>query len=207
MTIERKQNSTISAKDKLLTAAMNTIRAKGYCATTVEELCNIAGVTKGSFFHYFASKEDLAIQAAKHWSEVTSEFFHNAPYHDHHDPLDRFLAYIEFRKDILVGNIPEFTCLVGTMVQETYDTHHSIRKACCDSIFSHAKTLEQDISDAMKLYPPKIKTTAASLAIHTQAVIQGAFILAKASDSLEHAANSIDHLKGYIKILFNKPVN
>ena len=44
--------------------------------------------------------------------------------------------------------------------------------------------------------------TAKSLALHTQAVIQGAFILAKATGGAEIAADSIDHLRRYIKMLF-----
>jgi TetR/AcrR family transcriptional regulator, transcriptional repressor for nem operon len=44
--------------------------------------------------------------------------------------------------------------------------------------------------------------TAKSLALHTQAVIQGAFILAKATGGAEIAADSLDHLRSYIEMLF-----
>ena len=44
--------------------------------------------------------------------------------------------------------------------------------------------------------------TAKSLALHTQAVLQGAFILAKATGGAEIAADSIDHLRRYIELLF-----
>jgi TetR/AcrR family transcriptional repressor of nem operon len=44
--------------------------------------------------------------------------------------------------------------------------------------------------------------TAKSLALHTQGVIQGAFILAKATGGAEVAADSIDHLRRYIEMLF-----
>ena len=44
--------------------------------------------------------------------------------------------------------------------------------------------------------------TAASLALHTQAVLQGAFILAKATGGAEAAADSIDHLRRYVELLF-----
>lgn len=194
----------ISAKDKLLNAAMTVIRTKGYSATTVDELCENAGVTKGSFFHYFESKEDLAVQSAEYWSLVTGKFFESAPYHRLEDPLDRFLGYIEFRREILKGKTPEFTCLVGTMVQEAFEVNPKIRKACQESIFGHAEKLENDINGALKRYRVKTKFSAKSLALHTQAVIQGAFILAKASGSAEIAAESIDHLKCYVQILFNK---
>src|SRR5690606_13484493 len=105
---------------------------------TVDDLCAAAGVTKGAFFHYFKSKEELAVAAAGHWSSVTSEFFEHAPYRRHPDPLDRVLGYIDLRKAILRGELPVFTCLVGTMVQEAFDTSPSIREACRRSIFGHA---------------------------------------------------------------------
>src|SRR6185295_15396002 len=100
-----------SARTKILGSALSVIRAKGYAATSVDDLCAAAGVTKGAFFHHFKSKEDLAVAAADFWSEMTSAFFAAAPYHAHSNPLDRVLGYIDFRKTILAGDIPEFTCL------------------------------------------------------------------------------------------------
>ena len=46
-----------AAKTKLLDASLTAIRAKGYSATTVDNICETAGVTKGAFFHHFRSKE------------------------------------------------------------------------------------------------------------------------------------------------------
>lgn len=190
------------SKTKLLDAALHVIRAQGYSATRIEDICEAAGLTKGSFFHHFKSKEDLAIQAAKHWSMVTGGFFAAAPYHALPDPLDRVLAYIDFRKAILRGELPEFTCLVGTMVQETYDTHPDIRQACDQSISDHAAMVEADIAAAMRARGITGPWTAQSLALHTQAVIQGAFILAKAKHGPEVAAESLDHLRRYLELLF-----
>jgi TetR/AcrR family transcriptional repressor of nem operon len=200
----QKNSTQKTAKDKLLEAAFKLIRSKGYTATTVDDLCDEAKVTKGTFFYYFDTKEALAVAAATHWSSVTGEFFKAAPYHQHDDPFDRLIGYIEFRKDILQGEVQDFTCLVGTMVQEMYLSSPDIKNACHQSIFDHARQLEHDIVEAKERYAPQAPWTAESIALHTQAVIQGAFILAKANGNAAIAADSIDHLKNYINILFNK---
>lgn len=190
------------ARAKLLDAALKVIRAKGYSATTIDELCAAAGVTKGALFHHFKSKDDLAVAAADHWSEVTGALFAAAPYHDPADPLDRVLGYIDFRKSLLQGDVADFTCLVGTMVQESYDTAPAIRDACNRSISGHAETLETDIQAAIDSRGLSPDWTAKSLALHTQAVLQGAFILAKAKGGAAIAADSIDHLARYLELLF-----
>jgi TetR/AcrR family transcriptional repressor of nem operon len=159
-------------------------------------------VTKGAFFHHFETKEALGIAAAAYWAETTSAFFAGAPYHLHADPLDRLLGYIEFRKTIIDGDLAEFTCLVGTMTQEVYASHPAIRDACAASIFGHAATIEPDIRAAMTARGIEAEWTPASLAVHTQAVLQGAFILAKATGDGQVARDSIDHLARYIELLF-----
>jgi TetR/AcrR family transcriptional repressor of nem operon len=193
------------SKTRLLQAALHVIRAKGYSATRVEDICEAAGLTKGSFFHHFESKEALALGAADYWNEITGGLFASAPYHGHADPLDRLLAYVDFRKYILLGDLPDFTCLVGTMVQEVYDTHPDLREACNRSISGHAETLIPDIEEAMRQRGMHPDWTAESLALYTQATIQGAFVLAKARHSAEIAAQCIDHLHRYLELLFNQP--
>jgi TetR/AcrR family transcriptional repressor of nem operon len=195
------------ARQKLLDAALSLIRAKGYAATSIDELCAKAGVAKGSFFHHFKNKEAVAVAAAEYWSEVTGALFAAAPYHRHADPLDRVLGYIDFRKALLTGEVPEFTCLVGTMVQEVYDTYPEIRDACEASISGHAAKLEDDIAEALQLHRTDAEWTAQSLALHTQAVLQGAFILAKAKGGAEIAASSIDHLRRYVALLFQSKMH
>jgi TetR/AcrR family transcriptional repressor of nem operon len=192
-----------NARAELLAAAVSVIRAKGYAATSVDELCAAAGVTKGAFFHHFKSKDALGVAVADHWSEMTGALFAEAPYQHHADPLDRVLAYVDFRKALLQGGVPDFTCLVGTMVQETYETSPTIRAACERSITGHAETLAADIEAAMRVRNLTPGWSARSLALHTQAVIQGAFILAKATGGAAIAADSIDHLRRYIEMLFS----
>jgi TetR/AcrR family transcriptional regulator, transcriptional repressor for nem operon len=194
-----------SAKDNMLAAALSVIRSKGYAATSVDDLCAAAGVSKGAFFHHFKSKEDLAVAAAERWSQMTGDLFAAAPYHKHADPLDRVLGYIDFRKSLLTGELPQLTCLVGTMVQETYASNPAIRDACARSIGNHVAKLEENIRAALAKHRISPSWTAASLALYTQAVLQGAFIIAKAKGNAKDASACVDHLRRYVELLFNRP--
>jgi TetR/AcrR family transcriptional repressor of nem operon len=196
--------SPADSRTRLLDAALDVVRTRGYAATRVDDICDAAGLSKGSFFHHFTSKEELAVAAAEHWSRVTGAFFAAAPYHALHDPLDRVLGYLAFRRAILRGELPEFTCYAGTTVQETYATHPAIGEACGHSITSHAAVVAKDIAEAKRMYAPRATWTAESLALHTQAVLQGAFVVAKATGGARAAVDSVDHLIRYVELLFGR---
>jgi TetR/AcrR family transcriptional regulator, transcriptional repressor for nem operon len=186
---------------------MHVIRAHGYAASSVDDICREASLTKGAFFHHFKSKEDLAVAAAGHFSEMAEGLFAAAPYRALAEPLDRLLGYIDFRTAILEGPIPEFTCLLGTMVQEAYDTHPAIRDACDLHLTAHAADLAKDIAAAKALYAPNAPWSAESVALYVQAVLQGGFVLAKARGGPEVARDCLMHLRRHLLHLFNRPIS
>lgn len=199
------ESTPLTSKTRILDAALQVIRAKGYTASTLDDICAAAGVTKGSFFHHFAGKVDLALAAVDYWNSTTGKLFENASYQDLADPRDRVLAYIDFRKELIKGETPAFTCLLGTMVQEVFDTYPEIRDACGDGIAGHAHTVAIHLAAARALHAPEADWDPEKLALYTQAVLQGAFILAKAQNSPESALACVDLLRSHVAALLNCP--
>lgn len=194
-----------NAREKLIAAAIATVRFKGFAATSVDEICAAAGVTKGAFFHHFATKEALAVAAAGAWTDIAEQRIFTAPdWVRIPDPLDRLMGHIEFRLSMLDGPIEDFTCFVGTIVQEAYNSSDPIRAACDASITAYAKRLAEDIERVIAQHGKIDGVSALGLAFHIQAVLQGAFILAKAKGSPEIARESVAHLQRYVLMLFGK---
>jgi TetR/AcrR family transcriptional regulator, transcriptional repressor for nem operon len=192
------------SKLRILNAALAVIRAKGYAAATIDDICHRAVVTKGSFFHHFKSKDDLALAAVAYWETMTDSFFAAAPYRRLDDPFDRLIGYVDFRASILNGALYEYTCLLGTLVQETYDTHPQIRARCDLGMSNHIAELTKDVVEAKALYAPEAEWSAESVGYFIQSVLQGGFIFAKAKQSPGVVREDLSHLKRYLSILFGK---
>ncbi|MDE2410953.1 MAG: TetR/AcrR family transcriptional regulator [Sphingomonadales bacterium] len=193
------------ARGRLLEAGVRLVREQGYAATSVDQLCTAAGVTKGAFFHHFASKEALGVALADYWSESTGGFFAEAPYHHHARALDRLLGYIDLRLALIGGPPEQFSCVAGTLLQENFRSSPAIRSACEASIMGNAHAIEADIAEALADHDLP-GDMAPGLARHVQTVIQGAFVLAKSQapdQSATMAREAVGHLRRYFELLFN----
>ena len=196
------------ARRALLDAAHTLVRRKGWAGTSVDELCAEAGVTKGAFFHHFASKEALGVAAAGQWTERAREFIFERPdLAGIADPLERVLAHIDLRFAMLVGPAEDFSCFIGTMVQEAFATSEPLRAASDASLTAYAERFAEDIQQAIDRRGVAPGITALSLAYHVQAVLQGAFVLAKAKGDPSIARDTVTHLKRYVRLLFGEELN
>jgi len=197
----RRAQADSLTEQKLLDAARELMLTKGYTATTVDEVCEAAGLTKGSFFHYFQGKEHLGRLVAQRFYACWQQVSGSAPFRRKKDPLDRVFGHVDFF--IEMSRAPTWKgCLLGTFVQELSQTHPQIRSVCAACLGDLADGLKQDLVEAKAKYAPRARWSAQSLAEHLIAVAQGATILAKAKQDRRVFEESLVHFKNYLKRLF-----
>ena len=189
------------AATKLLDAAVAAIRHRGYAGTSVDDICKAAGVSKGAFFHYFRSKEDLGAAAARHFNAFADTVLFEAPFMALDDPRERLLGYLRMRREIVVGGPADYGCYLGTIVQEAHESHPALADACGAEMFAHIGRLEMMAAEAKALRAPHAHWNPRTLALFIQATLQGAFVLAKAGGGAEVARECLDHLIEHVERL------
>ncbi len=198
----RTANPDSPTKEKLLDAAQRLMLAKGFPATSVEEICETAGLTKGGFFHYFESKDDLGAAVLDRYAQRGLGGFDTASFRRQRDPLKRIMASIDFWIDYINDPATECGCLLGNFAQELSDTHPAIRARCAQYFDQWTRMLQRDFEDAKAAHRPRARIDTGGLAEHYVAVLEGALLMAKAKRDRKIVERNLTHLKRYIRTVF-----
>ncbi len=173
---------------------------KGFAGTSVEEVCAGARLTKGCFFHYFLSKEDLGKTLLERFCSKAKVSRSSVE----KDPLRRVYGAV----DGAIQRAKECTkargCLLGTLAQELSDTRPDIRAVCEEGFSIWAQGLRKDLEEARRRYAPRRSFDPQSLAEHFIAVLEGSQILAKAAQDPKIVERNLLHFKRYLKSLLGK---
>ena len=197
------KNASENAREKLIASATELIRRNGYVATTVNEICAAAGVTKGAFFHHFASKEALAETCLDLWRQQFAELLAGAPFQSVADPVERLVAAMDFFIRLFSNPQAVKSCLAGTVAQETSESNPVLRKGAQACFTSGEERFRELLDAACRAEKSKVDT--ASLAKLWIATLQGSFLLCKASGDDSVVSASLTHLKQYIQSLIVAP--
>jgi TetR/AcrR family transcriptional repressor of nem operon len=188
-----------SARDDLLAAGIELFRRNGYVATTVDDICAQAGVTKGAFFHHFDSKEALAEACLRLWDTLAAARAQSAEYHAIDDPVERLLACLDFYIAMFEDPGLLKSCLAGTVVQEISESNTVLRDAA-QQCFLHAEEHFASLLEAAARAKRK-KLDATALAQLWMATLQGSLILHKASQDDRVIARNLRQIREHISFL------
>jgi len=192
--VKEKETDT---REKLIACGTMLFRKAGYAPTSVDQICAEAGVSKGAFFHYFGSKEELALAALEQWDAMAAKMMAQAPFASESDPVKKVLGCIEFYAAIFENPRVTKSCLAGVTAQEASETSTKLRKAA-NACFVHNQERFKGLLDAACAQARR-KLDTASLAALFLATLQGSLLLARASKEDAVVAKSLRHYSAYLE--------
>lgn len=178
---------TSDAKERLMDAVSELIWESSYGATSVDDICEKAGVKKGSFYHFFKSKSDLEVAALEaYWSASKPAF--DRIFSSTVPPLERLSNYLDFSLKKQAEAQAECGCVLGcplaTIGTEVSTQDSAIRQKVEEIMNRHATYMESAIRDAHAqglINAPDAKSKARAL----HAYLQGIMTQARIENSLD----------------------
>ncbi|MCZ6806619.1 MAG: TetR/AcrR family transcriptional regulator, partial [Deltaproteobacteria bacterium] len=183
-----------TAKEKLLEAAQTLMLSKGYPATTVDEICELAHVSKGSFYHAFDTKEALGLAVLEAFGERNARLIAEGPQAHIDDPVDRALQLLDHLMET-AGEMWGSGCLLGSFALDLADTHPAIGEAVSDAFRGIADGLAEGMAPLAAEGGHAGALSAGELAEHFIVVVEGALILAKAHQDWSYVTRALERFQ------------
>ena len=167
------------SKERILAAAKELFLARGYAATTVDAICEKAELTKGSFYYFFDSKEDLGL-AVLDWSlRRSAQMLASGPHAGIVDPVEKAFAFLEH----LEKCSPELWsggCLLGSFSMELADTNSRVQQVVAGMFQALADDFAEKLQPIADQCAGKQAPQASGFADTLLSIVEGSIILAKA---------------------------
>lgn len=139
------------AKERLMEAVSELIWVGSYGSTTIDQICEKAGVKKGSFYYFFDSKSDLAVAAIDAtWQRMRPEI--DAIFSPTVPPLERFRKYLDYGYRLQAEIKSKCGCVLGcplfALGAEVSTQEDRLQKKIQEILEYRRKYLESAIRDA-----------------------------------------------------------
>lgn len=201
----KQSRNPAETRQKLLTATLGLMLRQGYAATTVDQICTEADLTKGSFFHYFASKEAIAKAALDAFAQMGTDLYSPAWQDSTLDPLEQLHRLLDIM--ITFNQRPDepCVCMVGMMSQELSAVNDDMRAACDGHLQDWTDRVTRMLTEAKKIHRVKTDFEPYQMAWFLNSLWQGSMLIGKTRESPTMVMANIELARGYIMSLFEKP--
>ena len=189
-----------TAREKLLKAGFSLMVSRGYPATTVDEICSEAGVSKGSFYHFFKTKEELGLAVLDDYFGSAVEAMSRGAFVTVADPIRRALAFVE-HMEAVSDSIWSRGCLLGTFAVDLAETNERIRTRVSEQFASLERKVSRLFEPAIPRGSSRTGVTAEELASHFMALVEGSLVLAKAHNDFSYVRRSLRSFRAYLESL------
>lgn len=189
-----------ATRGKLIEATLSLMLKHGFNATTVDDICAEAGVTKGSFFHHFENKDDIGQAAVRAWGEYGRSVYAKAS-EKQGGPLEEIHSLFEIMEG-LTRQYDPCVCMVGMISQEMAGEHSGFQAACARELSGWTEMMRSRLAAAKEQLKPAADFDPDQVAWLLNSIWQGSMLVGKARQSQEMIRTNLRLARSYVDSLF-----
>ena len=200
-----KERNPSESRKGIVDATIQLILKQGFAATTVEQICAEAGLTKGGFFHHFASKEAVGRAAIQAWGDFGTALYAEAWKNPKLDPLKQLHRMLDIMSGFTQEPDKVCTCVVGMLAQELAQSHPALREECARQLEIWTENVAKILSNAKSRHKPKRRFDPHEVAWFLNSLWQGSMLVAKARQAPEMTRANLRLARACVDDLFERP--
>ncbi len=198
--------SGVDTKDRILEAARREIMRRGFAATSIDAIQDAAGISRGTFFYHFPTKDQLARTLLHRYAESDRELVDGLMARAEKlasDPLQQLLIFVSLHEDLFAdSDDSDPGCLFGSFSYEAGlfddETHRAIKGA----LRHWRAVVSTKLEAAILLHEPRTAVDPTLVADLAYGIFQGAFILSRMESKTSLMIDHIRQLRTHIELLF-----
>jgi len=194
-------------REKLLNAAQDMINLQGFSATSIDQIIERVGVTKGTFFYHFKTKQELARAlierfAAADEAILSSSMARAEKLSD--DPIQQLLLFIGLLIEVgeELDEVTKPGCLFATYCYESGLFERETTQVVTDAMLQWREVVGAKLREAAARRAPKVEVDLDSLADMVTVVFEGAFVVSRSIGGNRVFADQLRHYRAYLELLF-----
>jgi TetR/AcrR family transcriptional repressor of nem operon len=206
-----RRRSRAETRERVLAFAESAVLAKGFAATSIEELTTAAGITKSGFFYHFKDKTELAKAMMLRYLEADRQVLHDLFARGdelHEDPLHGFLVGLKLFAEML-GNLPEAHpgCLAASFAYQDQLFSNEIRELNAGNVREWRRRFRDRLALIAAKYPPREPVDLDALADTAYVLVEGGLILGRVLQDPALLPGQIMLFRDFVRMIFTPRVN
>jgi TetR/AcrR family transcriptional regulator, transcriptional repressor for nem operon len=189
-----------TSKEKLIQAARKLMLAQGYPITSVDDIIKAAGVSKGSFYHYFDSKEELALTAMHEFLADGAAMMMDGPFRDVDDPTKRAIVFLKHVESVAM-QLWDHGCLLVMFSVELAGTSPRVREETSAVLLDLIERIGAILRPLTKDGGGNVPMTSKAMANIYMAIIDGSLVYARATGDSSCIARNLKTFRQQIETM------
>ena len=193
-------------RERLLAIAEEAVLAKGFAATSIEELIVAAGITKSGFFYHFKDKGELAkallLRYLAQDRVVLDDIFQRGD-ELNEDPLHGFLVGLKLFAEMM-ADLPEAHpgCLAASFCYQDHLFSQEIRTLNAGGLLAWRRRFRERFDLIAARYPPRIDVDLDALADMAATLVEGGLILGRALRDVAILPKQVLLFRDFVRAVF-----